>query len=357
MDDGGEGASGTDDGKSWLDGAEEKTGAHRESDESQGEVDWVTVEDCAACNLFPHFAKYTDGNMPDSFDWRSLGAVTEIKNQAYCGSCWSFSTAADLEGTTYLKDNHTLSLSNQQLVSCDTSNYGCDGGFPFIAMQYVQHVGGLVSWDALPYANICMDNGCDATTEVYTGTPACNTGLINTAVEDGTAHTQSGWQMVAMGADYEELMRVAMVKNGPISIAFNAVGMDYYVHGIVGCSATSDCDAGAVQAILPCDPEMLDHAVLIVGYGTQTSSAYDLTQKAVPTDDMPTVESGDDSDDGDDDGDSEIPYWLIKNSWGSDWGEEGYYRIVRGENHCGVANFAVHSVLTKPGDDDGDDSA
>ena len=44
-------------------------------------------------------------------------------------------------------------------------------------------------------------------------------------------------------------------------------------------------------------------------------------------------------------------------SWGSTWGEEGYYRIVRGENHCGVANFAVHSVLTKPGDDDGDDSA
>ena len=50
-------------------------------------------------------------------------------------------------------------------------------------------------------------------------------------------------------------------------------------------------------------------------------------------------------------------YWLIANSWNPYWGEEGYYRIVRGENHCGVANFAVHSVLTKPGDDDGDDSA
>ena len=48
-----------------------------------------------------------------------------------------------------------------------------------------------------------------------------------------------------------------------------------------------------------------------------------------------------------DDDPTTIPYWVIKNSWGKTWGEEGYYRVVRGSNHCGLANFAVHSVLTE----------
>jgi C1A family cysteine protease len=327
-----------------------ETGATRASDFAQGEVDWVTVEDCAACNKYEHFSDYTYGNEPDNFDWRDLGAVTDIKNQAYCGSCWSFSTAADLEGTTYLRTGELTSLSNQQLVTCSTVNYGCDGGYPFLAMQYVEHVGGLVTWDELPYEALCMDNACGGV-DVYVGPPICDTSLINTEVESGNVASLTGWQMVAMGAEYEDLMRIAMLKNGPISIAFNAVGMDYYVHGVVGCSSTMECDAGAIDHHTPCDPTMLDHAVLIVGYGVQTTSAYDLAMKRNGDggDDNGGDDNGGDDDDngGDDDGDG-IAYWVIKNSWGSDWGESGYYRILRGENHCGVANFAVHSVLTEP---------
>ena len=133
--------------------------------------------------------------------------------------------------------------------------------------------------------------------------------------------------------------RVAMLKNGPISIVLNANGMDFYVHGIVGCPSDMDCEAGAIDHEVPCDPEMLDHAVLIIGYGTQDNSAYDLSL-------APSSSDKDDDDDGDDDP-TTIPYWVIKNSWGKTWGEEGYYRVVRGSNHCGLANFAVHSVLTE----------
>ena len=213
-------------------------------------------------------------------------------------------------------------------------NYGCGGGYPYAAMQYIQHVAGLTKWAVWPYEDLCMDDACGGK-EVYTGTPTCDSATVNGQVEDKNVSALNGWQMVALGADYEDLMRVAMLKNGPISIVLNANGMDFYVHGIVGCPSDMDCEAGAIDHEVPCDPEMLDHAVLIVGYGTQDNSAYDLD-----------LAGKDDGDDGDDDP-TTIPYWVIKNSWGKTWGEEGYYRVVRGSNHCGLANFAVHSVLTE----------
>ena len=75
-----------------------------------------------------------------------------------------------------------------------------------------------------------------------------------------------------------------------------------------------------VEATAACDPADLNHAVLVVGYGVEAASASA----------------------------SDVPYWIVKNSWGTEWGEDGYYRVVRGKNHCGIANFAVHSVLTAP---------
>ena len=149
--------------------------------------------------------------------------------QAYCGSCWnwSFSTAADLEGTTFLRTGALTPLSNQQLVSCSTNNNGCDGGLQLVAMQYTQHFGGLVPWSALPYANLCMDDACGGGFNASTGTPTCDTALLNAELEARNASALTGWQIVAMGAEYEDLMRVAMLKNGPIAILLNSVGMDF----------------------------------------------------------------------------------------------------------------------------------
>ena len=234
-------------------------------------------------------------------------------------------------------------------------------------MQYVEHMGGLAHWSDWPYKNLCMDDACGK--GAYDGTPTCRRETVNRVIRSGNGSAISGWQMVAMGADYEELLRVALLKNGPIALAFNANGMDFYIHGVTGCTQ-GWCDSGSIDHHVPCDPAVLDHAVLVVGYGTQTGSAYylDRSQDEV-----------------------EVPYWVIKNScvraararararapppptvspnkrsphrrnsdhqrfrrlrffhrWGSDWGEDGYYRIVRGDNHCGIANFAVHSVVNK----------
>lgn len=289
-------------------GSVEEEEAYRRLSMSQGEVAWGSESDCAACSRFPSFSDYSSSNRPTNFDWRALGAVTSVKNQKYCGSCWTFSTAQDIEGVHFLAGHDLVSLSEQQLVACDVANDGCDGGYMYAAMQYVTAIGGLVSSDAYPYKGVMMTYDLP--------TPTCDTGTINEFVESRSndlGHIE-GYQMVAMGAEYEDFMATFMLKNGPLSIAINANGMDYYVHGIVGCETIAGseyCEAGTIADTTPCDPTALDHGVLLTAYGEQDG----------------------------------IEYWMIKNSWAETWGDKGYYRLIRGCNHCGVSNFAVHSVF------------
>ena len=100
--------------------------------QSVSEFAWADPDDCAACTMFPDLANYNLTHAPKDFDWRALGAVTSVKNQKYCGSCWTFSTAGDVEGTHFLATGNLTSFSEQQLVACDTKNYGstADGCMP-----------------------------------------------------------------------------------------------------------------------------------------------------------------------------------------------------------------------------------
>merc|ERR1711998_406903 len=125
---------------------------------------------CAACSLYPGFKDYTTDNRPSDFDWRDLGAVTSVKNQKYCGSCWTFSTAADIEGTHFLATGDLVSFSEQQIVACDSNMYGCEGGYMYAAMQYIAEAGGIVSEEAYPYKGIMMDYSGD--------TPTCSKELV-----------------------------------------------------------------------------------------------------------------------------------------------------------------------------------
>ncbi|KAJ4846843.1 hypothetical protein Tsubulata_030512 [Turnera subulata] len=217
--------------------------------------------------------------VPPSVDWRKKGAVTPVKDQGQCGSCWAFSTVVAVEGINYLKTNKLVSLSEQELVDCDTSeNQGCNGGLMEIAFEFIKEKGGLTTEDYYPYQ--AEDGSCD------------------TAKEDKPAVSIDGHEKVPANNEAALLKAVA---NQPISVAIDAGGSDFqfYSEGVF----TGECG------------KELDHGVAIVGYG----STLDGTK-----------------------------YWIVKNSWGAEWGEKGYIRMQRGvsdkEGLCGIAMEASYPI-------------
>ena len=217
---------------------------------------------------------FQNSKVPDSVDWRANNAVTPVKDQGQCGSCWSFSATGAMEGAWAVATGKLISLSEEQLVECSRSNgnLGCKGGLMDNAFQYVMD-NGICSEDSYPYtsstgsAGLCKSS-CDPQVTIH----SC--------------------------ADVEPSNQLSLkeaVAFGPVSVAIEADQRIFqsYSSGVI----TSDsCGTN------------LDHGVLIVGYGT---------------------ESG-------------IDYWLVKNSWSSSWGDEGYVKIERSDSKnddgiCGIA--------------------
>jgi len=215
---------------------------------------------------------------PTKVDWRTKGAVTPIKNQGQCGSCWAFSATGSMEGAHQISSGSLVSLSEQQLVDCSGAqgNQGCNGGLMDQAFQYVITNAGITTEDAYPYT--AVDGTC-----VAAGKPV---GATISSFHDVTA----GSETVAL---------LEAVTNAPTSIAIEAdqSGFQLYQSGVFNGVCGQN----------------LDHGVLLVGF--------------------------------DHDNGSNLDYWILKNSWGTSWGEQGYMQIVRGENECGLANMASYPVV------------
>ncbi|CAI9769074.1 unnamed protein product [Fraxinus pennsylvanica] len=219
-------------------------------------------------------------DLPSDFDWRDHGAVTPVKNQGSCGSCWSFSTTGALEGANFLATGKLVSLSEQQLVDCDhecdpeekgSCDSGCNGGLMNSAFEYSLKAGGLMPEEDYPYSG--SDHG------------ACKFDKNKVAAK------VTNFSVVSLD---EDQIAANLVKNGPLAVAINAAFMQTYIGGV---SCPYICS------------KHLDHGVLLVGYGSAGYAPIRMKEK---------------------------PYWIIKNSWGEKWGEKGYYKICRGRNICGV---------------------
>ncbi|KAG0491125.1 hypothetical protein HPP92_007988 [Vanilla planifolia] len=219
-------------------------------------------------------------DLPSEFDWRDRGAVTGVKDQGSCGSCWSFSAAGAVEGANFLATGNLVSLSEQQLVDCDhmcdeteqgACDSGCSGGLMTTAFGFLLKSGGLETEKDYPYTG--TDRG------------------ICSFKKDKIAAFVSNFSVVS--AD-EGQIAANLVKNGPLAVAINADFMQFYI--------------GGVSCPFICSRHQ-NHGVLLVGYGSAGYAPIRLKDE---------------------------PFWIIKNSWGENWGENGYYKICKGHNICGV---------------------
>ncbi|VEN33948.1 unnamed protein product, partial [Callosobruchus maculatus] len=218
----------------------------------------------------------SDIDEKDAVDWRKEGAVTPVKNQGKCGSCWAFSAVGSIEAQFFKKNRTLVSLSAQELVDCADEHYrnkGCDGGTMDNAFDFVRDEG-IQTEESYPYEarmSTCRKNG----------------GYVTKV------------KKYVYSSKEQEIARIVS-SEGPVSAAIDASGLQLYSHGIV--DEKTKCQS---------DLFSLNHGILVVGYGRENG----------------------------------VDYWIVKNSWGADWGEDGYFKLKRGAKVCGIGTYNTYPIL------------
>lgn len=214
---------------------------------------------------------------PASVDWRTKGVVNPIKDQRNCGSCWAFGAIQAMESAWAINGNQLLVLSEQFLVDCALLCYGCDGGWPGTAYQFVlnEFNGQFMLNSDYPYEaqqGKCRFDSSKAVTKMKT----------YITIRPGETNLAN-----------------AVADNGPIAAAMDASRSTFQLY-TSGIYKDSHCST------------ILNHAIGVVGYGTEGAENY----------------------------------WIIRNSWSTEWGEKGYCRLAKDQrNMCGISNDCMYPYI------------
>ena len=237
----------------------------------------------AMSNLDPTYVQITNAS-PDSYDWRNYNKVTPVKDQGNCGSCWAFATIGNLEGLYAGQKGELKRFSEQMLIDCDTSDSGCNGGLMQYAFTWLKSFGCIMLEEDYPYTG-------------KKGTCKSDKSKCIDMIVTGYKKLGSSWS--TWSEVDEDDVKEFLYQTGPLAIALNADPLQTYTSGIIDLPSSQ------------CPSSGINHAVLLVGYGT-----------------------------------AELKYWIVKNSWGASWGENGYFRIRRGNGTCGINCYITTATVS-----------
>lgn len=241
---------------------------------------------CSMIGLCSSRVTPRDPSIPDNFDGRQAfgKCVHPVRDQMRCGSCWAFSASEVLSDRFCISSKGAVDvvLSPQTLVSCDSTNMGCNGGMLDAAWRFMVN-NGISSETCEPYTSgsgvsgTCPLKCADGSTVKYY--KAANFKHLTGSI---------------FGKNIVEVIQQDLMTNGPVQVAFE-VYQDFmsYMSGVYHHVSGSLLGG---------------HAVELVGWGVDSAS--------------------------------NTPYWLVKNSWGVTWGDMGYFKILRGKNECGIESNA-----------------
>ena len=276
----------------------------------------ATDDDISVASVIPNEIEEEDSLEPlqkedfKFWDWRNHNVVGPIKNQGVCGSCWAFAAVAAIESRHAIKTGQLINLSEQQVLDCASDVYGCHGGKVSAALDYINRTKGIAHATHYPYSG--SKGACEA--QVLLSAKA--------------AVTIRGFQAIPRN-DEISLAKIVR-KTGPVAALVNAASPAFQFY------------AGGVYEEPTCTPHFVNHAVTVIGYGSEEDESPDHKKASVDLDDFSPSSRPQNKKKPN----SPKDYWLLRNSWGTLWGINGYMKLIRNKNsHCGISTFGFYPLL------------